>query len=626
MKTIEIFTGPRARSQAGYSTLMMLILIGATAILLSSTLSRTYTSAKLNDRYSYFTVCNAAAEAATQKVLANMITDIEQSGGTVVSNNLSLYRTNLIPAAGENPYWTNFQFSDGQGNTNRTYVAQISTNSNPPLLALQSQYPGLLGFSQTYRIYSQVTPKNANYNFSTAVLQDVQIAQIPVFQYAIFYNSLLEFTIAFPFTIAGRVHSNSNIYVGSMSNLTFNSTVTTTGVITNPPWAGVTDTNNYTGSVTFNGNPQFGTALPNLVLPIGTNSTAPSNIIQIIYPPPSTESRTSAMGVQRFYNKAGMVIMVSNTTFYASNTIINITLQSPNAGDPSPLHFTSGTTNWTNNNFSYWFSTTNITYDQRQGQWMQLSQINVSNFNTWCLTNVNIYTNYFTNTPKFNASSPLNIVYVGDWRKSNGSTNVAVRLMGGGSANFPAYGLTVATPDPLYIWGNYNTPLATNLNSGNVAGTYPTSFISDALTILSGNWSDASSSSSYTGRVATSTTVNGAMITGMVYSTGPAATEYSGGVNNLPRLLEDWSSVSLTLNTSMINLYPSAIATAQWQFPWIYYAPPNIRQFNMNTNYLTLAGLPPGTPEIYALMRSDWSVAPPNNVSYATPVIDYVPR
>ncbi len=197
---------------------------------------------------------------------------------------------------------------------------------------------------------------------------------------------------------------------------------------------------------------------------------------------------------------------------------------------------------------------------------------------------------------------PLNIIYVGDWRATNSTTNAAVRLMGGGSANFPPYGLTVATPDPLYIWGNYDTPSAANLNSTNVIGTYPTSFISDAFTILSANWQDSySSSSTSLSRPATSTTVNGAIITGVVYSTGPGGsgtTQFSGGVHNMPRLLEDWSSSTLALNTSLVNLFPSTIATAPFVWPTAntVYMVPLIRQWSFNQNYNSPTGLPPGTP------------------------------
>lgn len=640
MNIPKILSRLGARPQAGFSTLMTMMLIGTTAVLLGATLSRTYSSAKLNDRYSYFTVCNSAAEAATEKVMSRMIADIEQNGEAQVIANINTYETSFLPNTNESPYWTNFQFSDVNGNTNQITVACISTNGNSALTPLQSQYPGLNGFCSTYAIIANVKPLNANYNFTSAVEQTVQLAEIPVFQFAIFYNSLLEFTTAGTLVVQGRVHANSNIYVGSASPLTFNYTVTTTGVITNPAWAGDTQ-GNYTGAVTYSGNPKTGTGSPNLVLPIGTTNNNPTNVIQILYP--ANGSDTLAMTQQRYWNKAEMVITVSNTTYNPTNTVVTIELQAPPANgmsyqDSNPYLFTNvnpitfvSNAVWLTNNFDSWLSTTNSFYDFRQQQYMRVTQINVSNFNTWCSNSTCIYTNT-GNSNKFSAGVPLNIIYVGDWRATNSTTNTAVRLMGGGSSNFPPYGLTVATPEPLYVWGNYNTPKAANLNSTNVIGTYPTSFISDAFTILSASWQDNySKSSSASGRPATSTTVNGAIITGVVYSTGPGGTgttQYSGGVHNMPRMLENWGNGStLTLNTSMVNLYPSAIATVPFQWPGgTVYGVPSTREFYFNQNYNSAAGLPPGTPLIYELIRADWAVVPPRTIVTNFQILDYVPQ
>ena len=57
------------------------------------------------------------------------------------------------------------------------------------------------------------------------------MAEIPVFQFAIFYNALLEFSDCAPMTINGRVHCNTNIYVGCLPapSLTFNYMVTCSG-------------------------------------------------------------------------------------------------------------------------------------------------------------------------------------------------------------------------------------------------------------------------------------------------------------------------------------------------------------------------------------------------------------
>jgi hypothetical protein len=125
---------------------------------------------------------------------------------------------------------------------------------------------------------------------------------------------------------------------------------------------------------------------------------------------------------------------------------------------------------------------------------------------------------------------------------------------------------------------------------------------------------------------ANATTINAALITGNVPSTGSAANQFSGGVHNLPRLLEVWTGQTLWMNTSMICLYSSAQATHQFIAPGTYYEPPN-REFLFNLNYNTPSGLPPGTPQMDRLIRATWSTPPPNNVTYApSPTLDFVPQ
>ena len=146
--------------------------------------------------------------------------------------------------------------------------------------------------------------------------------------------------------------------------------------------------------------------------------------------------------------------------------------------------------------------------------------------------------------------------------------------------------------------------------------------MSDALTILSPAWVDSQSTIALGGtgkNKATSTTVNAAILTGIVSSTGSDANSFSGGVHNLPRLLEDWGnggSVTLTLNTSIVNLFNSIYATHQFENPGNYYYAPT-RKFSFDLNFLDYTKQPPGTPMLGYVLRSQWAVPPPNTVNYA---------
>src|SRR5262249_39605914 len=125
-------------------------------------------------------------------------------------------------------------------------------------------------------------------------------------------------------------------------------------------------------------------------------------------------------------------------------------------------------------------------------------------------------------------------LYVDDMRTESSSTEAGVRLVNG--QTILPQGLTVATPNPLYVLGNYNAPAAA-LGSTNTTQTQPASLVSDAITILSPNWNDANSSLGLSSRIAGNSTVNAAILAGIVETGGG---NYSGGVENFPRFLEDW--------------------------------------------------------------------------------------
>ena len=619
-------------TESGYTLATTLVLTTIASLLLAASLMRTATVSQLNDRNNSYLAANAVAEAATEKVLSQMMVDFRYGGEAALAKNLSQYQTALLPNTSESGVFADYQFSDGQGNLNQTYVARTTTNANAPFVYLQSQYPGLSAFASTYRVLSNVKPIGGNYNFTGAVQQDVQMAQIPIFQFAIFYNSLLEFTWAAPLTVKGRVHCNTNIYVGSSADLTFNYTVTTAGIITNADWGGHTQ-GQYTGAINYNGNPGYGTHAPTLTLPIGTNGNDPNTVRQIIYPPPVGESITNPISIQRYFNQAYMLVTVSNT-------LVTLTVRN-SMYDGAPLILSNGppntaaSTNWTNINswnISSWLSTNVTFYDERENRNNHTVQIDVGKLAAWIGTTAGA-TNRILTSNKWTGSNQFNgVLYVSDWRDTNSSWMNCIRLTNGVNITNGLYnlGFTVATPNPLYVLGNYNCPNAAYLGTTNTTQSRPCSFASDALTLLSSAWADSKSGTGYSGRNnATSTTVDAAILSGIVYSTGSSGTEFSGGVVNLPRLLENWStgSTALTLNTSMVCLYNSVQATSQFVLPGTYYNAPTQRNFWFDQNFSLPGGLPPGTPKIDTMIPGGWCTPPPGTVTYApSPTLDYVAR
>jgi hypothetical protein len=111
-------------------------------------------------------------------------------------------------------------------------------------------------------------------------------------------------------------------------------------------------------------------------------------------------------------------------------------------------------------------------------------------------------------------------------------------------------------------------------------------------------------------------TVNAALVTGAVPTTGTDAATFSGGVQNLTRFLEDWSGsgVTLTMNTSIVNLFNSQMATAQFKMPGNYYKPPT-RMWGFDTTYYSPNKQPPGVPCALVPIRFNWTRPAPGSVA-----------
>ena len=218
-----------------------------------------------------------------------------------------------------------------------------------------------------------------------------------------------------------------------------------------------------------------------------------------------------------------------------------------------------------------------------------------------------------------------------------------IRLVNGGSlpqsnSTNVTGGLTIASPNPVYIQGDWNTGSTysgsfssngmtySNTPSSDGTNAYPSGtstpawtassyteqpsvIAADAVTILSNGWSDSTSNSSLTSRTPLSTTINTAIVAGnvptaFVVSHDSVSTDYSGGIENFPRLLENWSGYNLTIHGSFALLYDSEQAVQPWQMTGAYYNAPNRRWFFDSTlqNYN-----PPGFPAAYTYTRGRWS-------------------
>src|SRR5487761_2164390 len=313
---MKIQNNPQA-GRAGGARIMVLILVGVSILVLAGVMNRSQTVSLLNERNNDYTIACNAAEAAVEKVYGRMAYDFQAYGSGQVSGNLAMYRTN-IPNVPENAFWSDFQFSDAQGNAGRTYVSFVTNYAG----LLPSAYAGLSTLSApVYRIVSNVQRTSSGHNVVGTAQEDVLLALVPLTTWAIFYNGLLEFTQCATMSVDGRVHANGQIFVGTTASLTFNSGVSATSTLTAPKVDGLGSGQFSPWNTSFNSSPSYATNVTSVS--VSLNMTNSHFLIDV--PPAKTiEDPTSAIGQQRLYNEAQIILLVTNAPSGTGNPTVQL--------------------------------------------------------------------------------------------------------------------------------------------------------------------------------------------------------------------------------------------------------------------------------------------------------------
>jgi hypothetical protein len=192
-----------------------------------------------------------------------------------------------------------------------------------------------------------------------------------------------------------------------------------------------------------------------------------------------------------------------------------------------------------------------------------------------------------------------------------------LKLVDGSLGNVPLSptggGFTVASENPVYILGDYNSNSTDPFWKGgaDAAGHSPSSVISDAVTVLSNNWSDLASMVSTditqaTTRPANNTyyrlAVAGGKNLAFPFPAWENGTDYGfgtdGGIHNFLRFLEDWQTTGASLNYggSLVSLYYATYNTGLFKCcTYSVYQPPT-RNYIFDSDFTNPSGLPPGTP------------------------------
>ncbi|MDD4051529.1 MAG: PilX N-terminal domain-containing pilus assembly protein [candidate division Zixibacteria bacterium] len=437
---------------------------------------------------------------------------------------------------------------------------------------------GLKAFVRPYKIQS--TAYDSSHNTSVVLEEWFEVASVPIFQFAVFYDNDLEIAPGAHMDVTGRVHSNGDLYVQSEAGtgIDFDSYITAYGSIYHgrKPGSGLStatgDVNIKNIDGTYMSMRQgsgwldaadsywYDTAAARWGGRVQDNSFGQERLTLPLENPDDPHTL-----IDRYDDGSG--------TYNNSSMELDATLK---IIDGVALYNVSGTT---------WIDVTSTLttsgallettfYDKREEQNATVYDIDVAKLST---------SGYF----------PSNgIVYTADDRTGFRAT----RLYNATDIGAP---FTLASENPVYTKGNINT-----------TDKQPMAIMCDAITVLSGNWSDApakAASADKTQRPATSTTINFSYITG---NKNTGSSVYNGGLENLPRFLENWSTRTLTYRGSIVNMWLSEKTSGIWS--GAYYNPPS-RDWEFDTDLNDISNLPPGTPAVRAFIRWGWKQT---NVGY----------
>lgn len=604
-----------AKKRGGSVIFVALIIVVVVTGLVGVTFLATNAAARMGGRATDYIATQRAAEAAVEYGFGIWKQRIFVANGaiTTVAANANLTAPSL----------PGFAYSSTSTNGPLTisatdeYGAPAATPTRVPVSLLD--YPGWRGFAAGYLVSARINSIGQLGSVETAgVRRRFQYVEVPLFQMMFFFQDSLEFYKPASMIVGGLVHTNANLYASSQSGLKFTGNVSYVGSYTDnaaPPYASSWSGWSSDAPPTFpNGQAnqltQVAAAQPmgvSLTSFFNTTDANPNNdgYQEIIQQPVAGFTDPPEIAARRMFNKAGMVVSIVGTT--ATAIPKNGTVATPAQLLAIQTAFTSKTT----------------VFDQREGKTADVANIDVSRLtptlNSLGTTGFNGVLYIVDNTPVV-AATPATALLPANPGSPNQKT---IRLQNGGV--LPENGLTIASQNPVYVQGDYNTGTSstvpytsvpanatgnpTNTDSPTVSGytRKASAVMGDAVVFLSNAWNDSNASSSLSSRVATNTTYNTAVMAGFMPSGYQPASGsqygYSGGGNNFPRFLETWSGYSCTYYGSMVELFASTTYTGKWDTGNIY-SPP-ARRWNFDTNFSTKA--PPGGLNSVVYTRGSWS-------------------
>lgn len=441
-----------------------------------------------------------------------------------------------------------------------------------------------------------------------------RVRQVPIFQFAVFFDKDLEFYPGPTMEVSGPVHTNGDLYLSAIDSLTFWQPISVAGRM----FRGL----KFDGSVDYGGN-------VSIAVPTAVN---PNNLVGFFNGVSSLRELSPTRALSDFSTRVRLglprVLLPNPSSFaprqgglYWDRADIRLVLNLPNPIDPTIWRaeiwgdsaVDSVRTADLQANCASTAKRTTFN-DRREGGQIELLDVNLIDFLA-CAQNQGL----FEGARSLDDSTDGGlVVYLSVFGARSGQAQSMYGVRVSNAANLSSIagrslrGMTLVSDQPLFAKGDVNSS----------SPSIPMALMGDTINVLSNNVVDLCLGvPDSTCGVAADTTIRAAIIagsdtTGDVEGTSGQSPPESGGLHNFIRFHEDWrrsggaaSEAALRYDGSLVSLARPLHASGRFQNPGgpgaVYTAPRRIWRYD--TSFNDPGRLPPLTPRFTYIQQELFS-------------------
>ncbi len=642
----------RKRHQGGFALITVMLLLAVLAVMVTAYFMLTQiemtTAASSQNSTSGFYAAEAGLNIRGQE-LRNTFVGFEQPGGLSPRND----RNEEIRACqafsedgavveneGEGHFACAFHDNITATRSVVTYVtepgATPGTPQEPQTTRLTAGlFQGLNAQEFVYDVHSE--SYRVGEDLPEAKLQTTFRSQVvPLFQFAAFYDQDLEIAPGADMTLEGRVHSNGDLFMTG-NPLNINGNVTSAGRIYGGSKVGRGCDEDFAvwGESISCSNGEIDNETPGYteseLEAVWQSNEVKQGVNQVQVPEPEFLDRDPENEQKEdYWEKADLRVVLKAYKVGTS------TLHLPEVQDVKGNKMTGATSLIRGGCANETIGTSDTFFNNREGKDIRMLEVDMDALLT-CIDQHSGATEFDIDGGLRNDSNGGLVFHFSvddsalgnESKEKSGSNNYGVRVKNGAVLNQKIEGLTVATNQAMYVQGDYNA---------DDRKKKPASFLADSLNILSNDWKDLTDSEGNEcssrrknkcfdaegrnlakTRKASDTTINAAFLAG-VDKSDAEKNKYNGGLENYPRMHENWSGRDLNLLGSFVSLGEPKHVKGGWKYGNPQYTAPS-RNWNYDTDFNNAANLPPLSPRFVNLVQQlftrsfesdDWQLTNPD--------------